>query len=276
MAGQLRICAKCDQLTYVLVMEKGAPNALCTSCKTDALHAIPGYATRFVSIASSSQPVKGIPKASGELEAIDRDLSGSIYVYLAEEKHVSNWVNGGVIPIGLASGYKATEFKGNKTPDENGIHESPVDLDALREVGGIVLGGHIEDVTIRGHIGPGGQINSMHIPAARYGTEDGRVMCFSRTNSREIAMKLGDRKFCVRIDDIPRLKAILDECVGSPSEAGKCQYRDDFQRNPFVKRNDQAVLDEFRIYWKNLLEERSFSLPPGIGVEVEIVDSKTP
>lgn len=268
-SGYMR-CGKCGRLSFLPMNAKNLAGALCPTCKTDRLEPLPAYSPSPAEWPTPAAYV--IPKATHKVQEIDQDMSGSIYVYLATAEHVSNWVNGGSsIPIQLANSYKANELKGSKTPDENLIHESDVDLNALRSVG-IALEGTIRYSFIGHNSGPNGPIQNVSIQHARYEYEDGRVLCFSRTNSRKIANFLGTRQFCVRIDDIPRLKKLLDEQVGRESIAGHCDYTNDHQRNPFLKGKDQEFFDEFRIYWPNLVEEITFTLPEGIAVEVPIAD----
>jgi len=50
------------------------------------------------------------------------------YLYLTKVEWVDAWINGGEIPIALASTYFRKERDGIYTPDENQIHESPTDL----------------------------------------------------------------------------------------------------------------------------------------------------
>lgn len=265
MSGPFETCLQCGHLSYISRSSVGTKDDRCPKCKTVRLKSLDSNFRR-------SGPTYVLPRATHKLAEIDGGLSGSIFVYLATEDHVSNWVNGGgCVPIKLASDFKGQELQGNKTPDETVIHESPVDLNALRAAG-IELSGSHKHVWFANNVGPNGPIENFTIDSMKFHEEDGRVMCFSRTNSRKIADFFG-REFCVRIDNIPLLKEIMDEAVGAVSVAGKCQYTDDFQRNVFLKANDQAFMDEFRIYWPNVVEEKSFTMPTGVGVEVPILDS---
>jgi hypothetical protein len=197
---------------------------------------------------------------------IDRDLTGPIYVYLEKADYVDSWVKGGKrIEIKLASFYRAQELKDNRTPDETLIYESNVDTTSLLSAG--IDARNSQHFSIVGSSGPHGPIPDTFVHSSRHEFEDGRVLCFSRTYSQKIADWF-NREFCVRIDNVPKLKEILDSAVGSESIAGKCQYTLDFQRNAFLKGMDQEFMDEFRFYWPKILREANFVLPPGVGVNV--------
>ena len=54
------------------------------------------------------------------------------FVYLENEVYSNTWINGGKIPIKLASSYKSEERKANFTPDENLIYNTNHSLDILK------------------------------------------------------------------------------------------------------------------------------------------------
>lgn len=264
-------CSMCGHLSFGPYKANGPADQRCAICKVGRLNPLPMHSD--IPTSRRSPPAHRIPKATHKIAEINCDMTGSIYVYLQYAEHVSTWVNGGAgVPLRLASDFKADELQGNMTPDESLIHESNVDLNAVRAIG-IDVGSGMSQISFSNNTGPNGPIEDFWIHSSRYEYQDGRVQCFSRTNSRAIADFFG-RSFCVRIDDIPRLKKILDDQVEEESIAGHCQYTEDFQRNPFLKGKNQAFMDEFRIYWPNFVKEKSFELPPGVGIEVPIAEPK--
>ncbi len=192
-------------------------------------------------------------------------MSGPKFLYLAEEKHVYTWISGGgPVPIKPASSYLSETRKGTQTPDENLIHDSNVDLLSLAPF--IKFEGNNVGNTFTGCSIDGAPIPDMiNVDIYR---QDGLVLCFSKSNSSEICARL-EKKYCVMIEDMRRLKSIIDEQVGMTSIAGHCDYTADHQRNHFLKSTEDEWMDEFRLFWP-ITEERCFQLPPGVAKAVPL------
>lgn len=79
------------------------------------------------------------------------------YLYLTRPEWAETWISGGTVPIALASKYRSIEREGTLTPDENLIHDSPVDIASLRQ-----MGFHFENV--RGLTFNGNTFNGRPLP----------------------------------------------------------------------------------------------------------------
>lgn len=186
------------------------------------------------------------------------------YLYLTKQEWVTTWEQGGVVPISLASRYKSVKRSGTRTPDENVIHRSPIDIRTLKSVGI-----HIEDV--RGLNINGYRHNGVAIPNitnAAFYNEDGLIQSFATKASAEIARRLG-KAACVEIVDFDALKSAIDAQLGVVGIAKACAYTFDHQRNHFLKSIADIWQYEFRIFWP-LLEEGLVEIPPGISRRVRL------
>lgn len=185
------------------------------------------------------------------------------YLYLTEEEWVNPWVNGGVIPVSLASKYLSNERYQTSTPDENLIHESPVDLTRRPEIS-FSNGGGAKGITLLGNVYNGASLPD--VAGANYYHEDGLILSFSNTLSSHIANELG-KSACVEIVDIHKLKSHIDTQLGCVGVMQKCKYTDDHQRNHFLKSEKDEWQDEFRMFWP-IQQAAEVVLPPGIGNKV--------
>lgn len=169
----------------------------------------------------------------------------NVYLYLEKEEWAEVWVNGGEIPINLASAYQSDERAGTMTPDENLIHESNVDLMSLSPMIHIEKNANIKGLSILNS-----SINGQPIPNinnANYYKEDGLILSFCNHLSPETAHKFG-KAICVEILDIRKTKLEIDEQLKITGSMKKCSYTDDHQRNHFLKFSDDSWQDEFRIF----------------------------
>ena len=168
------------------------------------------------------------------------------YLYLTEIDWAQTWVNGGYIPIYLASTYLHDERVGTLTPDENLVHESSVDMRSLP------MFDFGDNPDIRRFTMFKCSYNGVEIPtfSANYYKEDGLVLSFCNSFSKKIAKKLG-KKSCVVIEDMDKLKNIIDKQLGCNGIMKKCSYTNDHQRNHFLKSKKDSWQDEFRIFWKH-------------------------
>lgn len=185
------------------------------------------------------------------------------FLYLNEVAHANAWINGGKIPLNLASSYKSHERNGVKTPDENLIHDSNFDLRLLYPA---IAMKNVKSFTMHGC-----KINGKMVPNiynAKFYIEDGVVLCLSKTLNAKVAAKFGNKKCCVRILDVEKLKSIIDSEIGVGGVLRDCEYTDSFQRNHFLKSTMDSWQSETRIFWavNNKIE---VILPPGIAEFVE-------
>lgn len=208
-----------------------------------------------------------LPRVTRPKFTVDSDMSQPVFLYLDEEWKMKNWIEGGKnIPIDLASKHKSTERDGTKTPDENLINEASIDL--RTKLPAISLNGHIKNLNICGNIFNGEPLPNIVIEEARIYQEDGLILCFSKTKSLHVCHRL-KKKFCVQIDDMARLKTVIDSQIGMESTAGHCIYRADHQRNHFIKHVDDQWMDEFRLFWPKK-ETAYFDLPAGFAKQVDL------
>ncbi len=169
------------------------------------------------------------------------------YLYLTKEVWADTWINGGEIPISLASTYLHDERKGTLTPDENLIHESPVDIKSLSPMICFGKGGGVKGLTMTNC-----SINGARIPDiidANYYTEDGLVLSLCNSLDETIANKLG-KECCVRVSNLKNFRKIIDKQLGVKGEMRECSYTDNHERNHFLKSSEDSWQDEFRIFWK--------------------------
>lgn len=185
------------------------------------------------------------------------------YLYLPETEFVETWVNGGEIPLNLASTYRRAERDGKYTPDENLIYRSSVNLkiyEPFLEIGQAV------NLTI---IDP--KINGRPAPSV-FGAmkllEDGLVFCCSNSFSKKIAAGLNS-KACVRIFEISKLKDVFDKQLGIEGVMGICKYTDGHERDHFLKSTKDDWQDEFRIFW-DIKEAKWVHIPAGLAEEVPL------
>lgn len=187
------------------------------------------------------------------------------FLYLNEVDFIATWVNGGRVPLSLASSYLSVEREGTLTPDECRELQCPTDpesaWDALRTVfiGASPETCQIQDLTIMDfHNGPTWLTDRR---------EDGLILCLS--NSFDIAGHANRylKDACVRIPDVGALKEALDSSLGAVSQMKECKYTSGHNRGPFLKSYKDVWQDESRLYWKTIKQNTSVELPPGLAVE---------
>lgn len=180
------------------------------------------------------------------------------YLYLTRPEWAETWISGGTVPIALASTYHSVERAGTLTPDENLIHDSPVDIASLRQ-----SGFHFENV--KGLTFTGNTSNGRPLPDfknASYYFEDGLILSFSNALSANLCERLG-KVTCVEVLDVDSLKVCIDSQLGVVGTAMDCKYTSDHQRNHFLKSVHDEWQQEFRIFWPGT-ESRTVILPPGL------------
>lgn len=186
------------------------------------------------------------------------------YLYLTKKDWVQPWVSGGRVPIYPARKYLSSVRFGTKTPDENLIHESPIDIRSLRQIG--ICAENVKGLTMIGCSGNGVVIPNF--AGANFYVDDGLILSFCNELSPEICVRLGKRA-CVAIDDIDRLKCIIDNQLGVEGVASDCKYTIDHQRNHFLKSIEDKWQCEYRMFWP-LQSERIIHLPPGVGKSINL------
>ncbi len=186
------------------------------------------------------------------------------YVYLPQKEFARIWVTGGRIPIRLATSYQREERSGSYTPDEGVMVNSSVDLNIYHPL--ISKDSVFGSLTVTG-----GKMNGLPIPDvvnARRVHEDGLVLCFSNSFSIKRAAKFNSQA-CVRIFDIGRFKRIIDQELGMVGEMASCRYTTGYNRNHFLKSDEDSWQDEFRLFWPGT-EEKWVTIPSGQAVEVDL------
>ncbi|HBC3955648.1 TPA: hypothetical protein KD883_004656 [Vibrio parahaemolyticus] len=188
------------------------------------------------------------------------------YLYLTEVEWADAWINGGEIPISLASSYLSESREGIYTPDENLIHDSSYPIPAFRQFG--IHLGNVKNVTMTGNTFNGKKIPD--VKNASYYKEDGLILSFCNELDAEIARRLG-KKACVKILDMHQLKVALDSEVGSKGIMKNCSYTKGFKRDHFLKSTEDSWQKEFRLFWKS---DKSVwvAIPPNIGELVATYD----
>jgi hypothetical protein len=188
------------------------------------------------------------------------------YLYLTDKDWVIPWLNGGEIPISLASKYKKGDRSGIYTPDENLIHDSPVNLNELITYGiEYGLGGK-KNTFINCKTGDGRKIPNLYDVSLFL--DDGLILSFSNNFRLEIAKRLG-KKACVEILDIKNLKNTIDNQLEVIGVMKECEYTKDHQRNHFLKSIEDKWQDEFRLFW-NIQTEQRINMSKGIAIEIKL------
>lgn len=118
------------------------------------------------------------------------------YLYLKEPGWCYAWVNGGKIPIKPASTYLSSSREGTKTPDENLIHNSCVDMASLPRSHGITIGKNVKNLSIINVI-RNGKLQP-DVLNADYYKDDGLILSFCNIKSDDVCRKL-KKKACVEI-----------------------------------------------------------------------------
>ena len=168
-----------------------------------------------------------------------------IFLYLTEPAWTKAWIEGGEIPISLASSYLSDSREGIMTLDENLVHESAVPIPSLKQ-----HGYHFENVkslTFTGNYSNGIRLPDLH--NVNYYTEDGLILSFCNHFDKSTAGEFG-KKACVKILNLEKTRRKIDKQLGCKGVMKACEYTNDHQRNHFLKSKEDEWQDEFRIFWK--------------------------
>jgi hypothetical protein len=179
------------------------------------------------------------------------------YLYLNEVAHARTWIEGGIVPLSLASKYRSEERAGTMTPDENGVLRirRADEIAAFRTHNDQVEARNIRWLTRRDD----GTVVEM---AMDIGYVDGLVVCLSNGRNDEIWAAVG-KKACVAIADAFQLYMTIDRllddqdlftdpppCVAiARGRHARCEYTDTAQREVFLKSALDAWQDEYRLFW---------------------------
>lgn len=186
----------------------------------------------------------------------------NLYLYLTEPEWASAWIDGGNVPFYVASTYKSDERSGTMTPDENLIDSSTFDVVEKAPMAKF-YGDHRGVLVTNCNFGAGiinGTIDRHY--------EDGLVICTATKRSRYIAKRLG-KKACVKINDISKLKRLVDEQTGVKGITGLCKYTSSHVRHHFLKSSDDDWQREYRLFWKGVTNIK-VDIPPGMA-ELEFI-----
>ena len=185
------------------------------------------------------------------------------YLYLSEVEMIDAWINGGEIPISLASKYVSPQRDGVNTPDENIIHDSPVDIKRIFPWADVKNGNSsFKNVTFTECHDVYGQ----PVPdtgSVSYYKEDGLIISLCNSFCRDIAFGLGKKKACVKIINVDKLRKVVGKQLGVKGIMKGCEYTDDHQRNHFLKATEDSWQDEYRIFWK-YPKRKLVKIPKGI------------
>ncbi|MFT6124769.1 MAG: hypothetical protein ACJAW2_000882 [Shewanella sp.] len=168
-----------------------------------------------------------------------------IFLYLTEPAWTNAWIEGGEIPIKLASSYLSDSREGIMTPDENLVHESPVSIPSLKQHGYNFE--NVKGLTFTGNYSNGKRLPDFH--NANYYTEDGLILSFCHHFDKSTAEKFR-KKACVKIINLEKTRREIDKQLGCRGVMKACEYTDDHQRNQFLKSKEDEWQDEFRIFWQ--------------------------
>ena len=172
------------------------------------------------------------------------------FLYLTKKEWCNAWVNGGEVPISLASKYVSEERDGVLTPDENVIMDTNAPIDFINDRIHPNAGTVFRDcwfVTQSGNYFINRSI------------EDGLIMSFCNVFSIDIAHRLG-KTACVEIHNIKKLKKRIDKKIGIRGVMRKCEYTDSAIRDHFIKGCGDAWQDEYRLFYKSEYE-KMISIP---------------
>jgi hypothetical protein len=190
-----------------------------------------------------------------------------VYLYLNELEHAKTWVGGGKIPINPASYYKRMERGGVFTPDENLIHQAEMDMMSLGPGIRLDPDGIYKDISFTDCDFGAGPVN---IKSGNYYPENGLLLSFSTALSQKIMDGFKTKKICVRINDIEKLKKLLDRRLGLHSKSGKCSYTTGHERNHFLKSHHDSWQQEYRLFWTCEPEVRWVRLPASMAEVVKV------
>lgn len=172
----------------------------------------------------------------------------SPYLYLEKIEYAKTWVNGGTIPIKIASCYRADERSGIYTPDEN-IIDTTVDHVINNGLNPAIRMYPGNSITFSGCglVRCYGEVKNL---SGHYsiGIQDGLILSFCRVKSKIVMSRL-KKKICIQINDIFKLKKYIDKQLDCVGEYKSCKYTYKHNRDHFLKSKSDEWQEEYRIFW---------------------------
>lgn len=165
------------------------------------------------------------------------------FLYLEYNDYANTWINGGSIPIKLASSYISNERQGKFTPDENTILTGSTDFRKMPNIGSFKNATFINSFYIDNN-----GIQEMNTLNSAYYKENGLILSFCNIFDKEIAVKL-NKQACVEITNMKTLKQKIDEQLECEGIMQDCKYTNSHQRNHFLKGKEDGWQNEYRIFW---------------------------
>lgn len=190
------------------------------------------------------------------------------YLYLTKKEWVYSWINGGQVPISLASSYRKDYHDGIYTKDENtlrhlkGTSEEVINLlvkDDSNGKGTITI--NSEKIVVNKQI-VGKNVLYHQSP------QDGLILSFCNHFNPQTAIRL-KKTACVEINDIYALFEQINSQLEIKGIAQNCDYTTTFQRSHFLKGMKDNWQDEFRLFW-DIQESRNIIIWPGTATEIKL------
>jgi len=221
-----------------------------------------------------------------------------MYLYLSKKDYEDTWINGGKIPIKLASAYRQDEHHGIYTPDENAMKTASSNITntlaaSVLSVEPTVNNLDVTNLKISGQariaypplfsvVGDDVKIDNVLVMRGDHTDEllysgdfrqnyaDALILCGAKIY-HPILMSRLKKEVCIKIKDLLPLQEVIDKQLGIKSIFGNCKYTDLVDRNHFLKSSESRYQNEWRLVWELPYEEVSkypngveVVIPPGI------------
>lgn len=197
-----------------------------------------------------------------------------LYKYLPKKEFISTWLDGGIIPLKLASSFFSTERSKTQTPDENRIINLKTKLsdDDFNRSYKISTTTNLNIQISGNRIIKNGILVDDGSTNFKQKMIDGYVMSFSTKLSRQIANKF-EMPFVIKITDLEKLKNTINAQISLPFSEGLCSYTSKIDRCVFLKGIDDEWQREYRFFWKvnnSSSNEVFIEIPKNIAKQVKI------
>jgi len=185
-----------------------------------------------------------------------------LFLYLQNEDHARTWLHGGDVPLRLASSFLSLERKGIFTPDEvRQFNEVGASISELERSGFLKItgAGGVKDLEISGC-----HHNGWKIPATRIDDyrEDAFVLCFSKSASRAMMKRFGNKKLCVEVNFQRLIDAVKSQTTDDVY-FGDVAYTNSAHRSHFMKSALDQWQNEYRVVLPNSKNsEKTITIPP--------------
>ena len=195
-----------------------------------------------------------------------RELPASpLYLYLTYPEWCEAWINGGSVPLSLASKYLSSERTGVKTPDE--VHQVRWDGANQSQLAGLIgIEGSARDIrfincSLNGRVIPDTRIDIFQ--------EDALILCLSTKRSKDIQDRL-NKSCCVEIAEFDSLLMAVKDQFGDRMLYGPVRYTTSEERSHFMKSQADSWMQEYRIAIPSASSDMNLILPQGIGKPIAI------